>query len=301
MSRPFDSFSRRSRWFSLMAVAGMVLASCSAPIQKPIGPARDYEGAKDMFKRGRFDRALNFTDGLATASPPTAFTERARVLRAVIYAGELKSYKQLAEAYDRGTEKTLDTHVKAEYGRLRHDDLQYAGKAALGLAETAHQLVTDGVIAKELTLEASLPATEGPAEVKDLKRAAEGGWIEPGDQESMAHDSLRKGIDDALAGAVSGDRARVHSALANGSTKLNGLDFAIFLGHQLAEGAIVFDRKHGGDSAKAKMLCSAGDDVAKAALALLKDNPDKDKEKEVKKLQDQYKTILKSLEHLVYE
>jgi hypothetical protein len=300
MSRSLDWLSRSSFWFSLIALAGMVLASCSAP-QKPIGPERDYENAKDMFKRGRFDRAADLTDKLATASPPTAFTERARVLRVVIFAGELKSYKELAEAYDKGTEKTLDTHVKAEYGVLRHDDLQYAGKAALGLAETTHQLVTDGVIAKELTLELSLPASEGPAEVKDLKRVAEGGALNPDEEESLARDSLRKSIDDVLAGAVSGDQAKVHSALANGSTKLNGLDFAIFLGNQLAEGAVVFDRKHASDSQKAQTLCSEGEDVAKAALALLKDSPDKDKEKEVKKLQDRYKTILKSLEHLVYE
>jgi len=296
----FDLLCRSARRFSLIVGAGIVLAGCTAP-QKPAGPERQYEDAKDMFKRGRFDRALDLTDGLATASPPTAFTERARVLRAVIYAGELTSYKELAEAYGQGNEKTVDTHVRAEYGRLRHDNLEYAARAALGLAETAHQLVPEGAIAKELTLEVNLPATGGPVEVKDLKRVREGGATEPGDQENAAHDSLRKGIDDALAGAVSGDPAKARSALAGGSTKLNGLDFAIFLGKELAEGAIVFDRKHISDSQKAKLLCSEGDDVAKAALALLKDNPDKDKEKEVKKLQDRYKSILKSLEHLVYE
>jgi hypothetical protein len=296
-----DPFSRSSYRLILIAIAGVLLVSCSPPVQKPVGPAREYLDAKDLFKRGQFDRALEFTDGLATASPPTRFTERALVLRAVIYTGELKCYKDLAEAYSQGADKTKDRHIMGEFGRLRHDNLQYAARAALGLAETAHQLVTDGVIAKELTLEVNLPATEGPVEVKDLKRVAEGGWIEPDEQESVAHDSLLKGIDDAFADAVSGDRAKAHSALASGSTKLNGLDFAIFLGDQLAEGAIVFDRKHSSDSQKVQMLCTEGNDVVKAALALLKDNPDKEKEKEVKKIQDRYKAILKSLEHVVWE
>jgi hypothetical protein len=295
-----DAFSRSARWFSLIVLAGIVLAGCSGP-QKPAGPEKNYEDAKDMFKRGRFDRALDLTDKLATASPPTAFTERARVLRAVIYSGRVNSYKELAEAYDKGAEKAVDPDVKSKDGALRHDDLQYAGKAALGLAETARQLVTDGTITKELTLEVNLPATEGPVELEDLKRVAEGGGLNPDEQESLARASLRKSIDDALAGAVSGDRAKVRSALANGSTKLDGLDFAIFLGNQLAEGATVFDRKHASDSQRAIMLCSEGDDVAKAALALLKEKPDKNKEKEVKKLQDRYKSIRKSLEHLVYE
>jgi hypothetical protein len=46
---------------------------------------------------------------------------------------------------------------------------------------------------------------------------------------------------------------------------------------------------------KLKTLCTEGDETIKAAQGLLKDNPDKDKEKEIKKLQDRYKTILKNL------
>ena len=63
-----------------------------------MGPAGDYQDAKDMFKRNRFDRTLEFTDGLATASPPTKFTERARVLRVVVFSGQLKSAQGLADA-----------------------------------------------------------------------------------------------------------------------------------------------------------------------------------------------------------
>jgi hypothetical protein len=272
-----------------------LLVSCSPPVQRPTGPAYDYDAAKEMFKKGRFDRALEFSDGLATASPHTKFTERARVLRAVIFTGEVKSYKELAEAYQKGSEKTKNAHFEAEYGRLRHDNLQYGAAAALGLAETAHQLLEFGTIPKELTLEAPYPATEGPLEVKELLRVREGGWIEPDQQESAAIDSLRKGIDDALAEILSGDRSKARTVLASGSVKLDGVDFALFLGKQLLEGASIFDRKHGRDSMKLRTVCSEAEDTAKAALALLKDNPDKDKEKQVKKLQDQIKTVLKNL------
>jgi hypothetical protein len=288
------SFSRSSRWLIWIALASALIVSCSAPVEKPTGVARDYDDAKDMFKRGRFDRALEFTDGLATTTPPAQFTERARVLRAVIFTGQLKSAKELAEAYSKGAEETKNTHFKAEYGRLRHDNLEYAAKAALGLAETAHQLTSDGFIAKELILEASFPTTEGPLEVKELKHVEEGGWIEPDQQESAALDSLRKGIDGALADAVAGDRSKARTALASGSTKLSGVDVALFLGKELAEGAAIFDRKHSRDSMKLKTLCTEGDETIKAAQGLLKDNPDKDKEKEIKKLQDRYKTILKN-------
>ncbi len=288
---------RSLRCFSLIALAGFLFVSCSPPVERPTGSAGALDDAKDMFKRGRFDRALDFTDSLATATPPGAYTERARVLRAVIYTGELKSLKELAEAYGEGADKTKNKQFKADYQRLANDNLQAAAKAALNLAETAHQLVSDGQIAKELTLEASYPTTEGPTDVKELATVKSGAWLEPegaNSQESAAIDSLRKGIDDALAGAVAGDRPKAVSALASGSTKVDGADFAIFLAKGLTDGATIFDKKHRRDSQKLKTLCDEGDETLKAAAAQLKDKPDKDKEKAVKDLQDKIKKIRKN-------
>jgi hypothetical protein len=167
--------------------------SCSAPVQKPTGPAADYQDAKDMFKRGRFDRALEFSDGLASATPATKFTEKAQVLRVVIFTGQIKSYKELVDAYTKGADKTKNPHFKAAYETLRHDNMQDGMKAALGLAETAHQLVEGGKISKELTLEAPYPSIDAPLEVADLARVTEGGWIEPDHQESAAVDSMNRG------------------------------------------------------------------------------------------------------------
>jgi len=288
-------FPRNLGVLILALFASLIAASCSAPVPRPTGPAADYDDAKEMFKRGRFDRALEFSYGLSTSNPPTDFTERARVLRAVVFTGQLRGTKELAESYSKGADETKNPHFKAVYGGQRHDNFEYAAKAALSLAETAHQLTGNGTLSKELTLEASYPTMEGPLGLPALKRIEEGGWVEPDQQESTATDALRKGVDDALADLVSGDRAKARSALANGSTKLAGVDFGIFLGKQLAEGATIFDKKHERDSMKLKTMCNEGDEVIKATLALLKDNPDKDKEQQVKKLQDRFKTILKSV------
>jgi hypothetical protein len=287
-------FHRNHGLLILALLSSLLAASCSAPVPRPTGPAADYDDAKTMFQRGQFDRALEFSYGLSTSSPPTNFTERARVLRAIVFTGQLKGTKELAEAYSKGSDETKNPHFKAVYGSQRHDNFEYAAKAALGLAETAHQLAGDGTLPKELTLEASYPTTEGPLGLPALKRIEEGGWVEPDQQDSTATDALRKGVDDALADVVSGDRAKARSALANGSAKLEGVDFGIFLGKQLADGATVFDKKHARDSMKLKTMCNEGDEVIKATLALLKDNPDKDKQQEVKKLQDRFKTILKN-------
>jgi hypothetical protein len=173
--------------------------------------------------------------------------------------------------------------------------MQDGMRAALGLAETAHQLLEGGKVSKELILEAPYPSVEGPLEVADLGHVREGGWIEPDHQESAAIDSLNKGVDDALAEAVSGDRSKVRNALASGSTTISGLDFALFLGNQLVEAASFFDRRHSRDPLKFRTVCNEVYEAVKAADALLKETPDKDKEKQVRKLEDQIKTTLKSV------
>jgi hypothetical protein len=292
--------SSSSRWFSpyllllgLILAAGIILVSCGPSLKQPAAQASAYDRAKDAFKSGQLDKALELTGKLARATPPGDYTERARVLRAVIFTGELKAEGSLAEAYGKGSEKSKNSQFQAKYRRLHNDNLATAEKAALNLAETAHQLAPDGKMAKELTLEASYPATEGPSDIKQFAHVEEGGWIEPDEQENAATDALRKGIDDALADVVSGDRAKARTALAGGSLKLEGAPFAIFLAKELSDGAVLFDRHHGRDPQKLITLCDEGDAIVKAALALLQDAPDKDQMAEAKKLQEKFKTIRK--------
>ena len=286
----FRSFPQSLRLFVLI-VAGVVLVSCGPTSNNPASQASPYDRAKDAFKSGQLDKALDLTEQLATATPPADSTERARVLRTVIDTGEIRGTKDLAEAYSKGADKAKNPRFQTEYRRLHNDNLAAATKASLNLAETAHQIAPDGVIPKELTLDASYPTTEGPPEIKELARVEDGGWLEPDQQDSAAADALRKGVDDALADVVGGDQAKARQALAGGSTKLEGAAFAIFLAKELAEGAVVFNRHHSRDPQKLITICDEGEDSLKAALALLKDTPNKDQDKEVKKLQDKFKTL----------
>jgi hypothetical protein len=271
-----------------------LLVACSPPVERPKGAAGAYLDATDMFGRARYDRALEFTESVASASPANAYTERARVLRAIILSGQVNGYRELGEAYSKGAEAAKNPRYKAEYQRLRHDNFQYASKLALGLAEVAQQLTQGGTISKELTLEAPYPSVEGPMMIKQLGRVRDGGWIEPGDQEQVALDAPRAGIDDALAEVVRGDRFKAQTRMKAGPVKLDGAEFALFLGHQVLAGASLFDKNHMHDPQKFRVLCGIADQAAKAAGALLKDNPDPDKEKRLKKLEDQIKADAKN-------
>ena len=277
----------------LLFVAGVVLVSCG-PSSNTADQGPPYERAKNAFKSGKLTRALDLTETLAATTPPADATERAQVLRAVIFAGQLKSSLELSDAYAKGADKSKDSaDHEVAYRRLQNDNLEIAEKAAMGLAQTSLQIAPGGVIAKELTLEASFPTTEGPTEIKDMAALEKGEWLEPAKIDSMAVDALNKGIDDALAEAVGGDRAKAQQALAGGSTKLDGAAFAIFLAKGLTDGAVVFDLHHGVNAQRLNIMCDQGEASLKAALALLKDTPNKDEDKEIKKLQDKFKTLRK--------
>lgn len=292
MSRSSRSFSTSICLLGLNLVALIAVVGCGPGANQPAALS-PYDRAKDAFKNGQLDKALGLTDKLARKTPPADSTDRARVLRAVIYTGELKGSWELAEGYGKGAEKSKNPQFEADYRRLHNDNLSNAAKAALNLAETAHQIALGGAMPKQVTLEASFPITEGPTAIAQLERVEEGGWIEPDEQERAEADAMRKGVDDALADLVSGDRSKARQALANGSLQLDGAAFAIFLSKELAVGATVFDHHHGRDPQKLITLCDQGDLAAKEALALLKDSPNKDEEKQAGKLQDQFKTIRK--------
>jgi hypothetical protein len=269
----------------------MLLAGCAPSNTADQGPP--YPRAKAAFQSGRLQRALDLTDKLVVANPPDDYTARARVLRVVIYAGQLRSGKALAESFAKGAEKTKNHDWEIAYRRRQNDNLQAAGIAAMGLAETTHQLAHDGSIDKQLVLETNFPTVEGPTDIPELATIEKGDWVEPEKQDSITVDSLRKSLSDTLADLVGGDRAKAHQALAGGSTQIDGLALALFLAREMAEGAVVFDRHHGMNPQRFDILCNEGDEALKAAGALLQATPNKDQQKEVKKLQDKFKALRK--------
>jgi hypothetical protein len=278
----------------LAILVSIFTASCSQPVQHAAGPAVAYSNATGFFEKGDFRQAIDRTDDLAKASPPNEYTNRARVLRAVIFSGQMEAFEELADAYSKGMDKSQRPQVKSEYNNRRRDTVQMGGQKALHLVEVAHQLTQGGALPKDLILDTPYPKTEAPAAVAQLNQVTAGILIGPDDQEAAAVDAQRKAIADALGGALGGDRATARNALKAGPATLDGVTFALFLAKQLLNGATIFDRHHLHDTEKLKTMCGEADDAINAALAALKEKPDKQKEKDVKKLQDQIKTTLKN-------
>ena len=290
-----DSVFHLSREFFAVISSLVLVSACSSPSPKLTGPARGYAEAEESFKKGNFDRAVELTDKSANSSPPDEFTERTRVLRVIIFSGSVNAYKELTDAYEKGSQAAKEPALKGEYRRLRQDNFQLWSKGALVLGEVAQQLTTGGTIAKELTLEAPYPAAEGPTTVLQLDQVKKGTAIGPEGEEAAAADARRKGVDDALAEIMGGDRSKARTSLTAGSTKLSGAGCALFLAQQLLVGAEAFDRKHGDEPTKFMALHARSQEAVKAALAQLKESPNGDQEKEAKKLQDQLKSAMKTI------
>jgi hypothetical protein len=294
MSECSDASPRWRRSVIPVFLSLVFVLACSPPVERPKGLAADYADAKDMFKRGRLDRVIDITEGVAETKPPSQYVYEARVLRAVVFSGQMKAFDEMADSYQKGQKAVRQAEYAVTYRRQRQDSLQMAGNSALGLGEIAQQFIADGSFPKELVLDAPWPEAEGPEVVEELQRVREGGRISSEDQEAAGVDARRKGIDNALAEIVGGDRAKARTALVAGPVKLNGVDFAIFLGKQLVGGAKMFDNGHMQDPDKLKTLCALADNVAQQALALLKETPNKDQEKEIKKLQGDIKKTMRT-------
>jgi hypothetical protein len=289
-------FHRELRWYC--AVPSVILAlawltSCSPTVQQAQGPASQYAEAKEMFKQGNLDRSIDLTEALATVKPATAFTEKALVLRAVIFSGEVEAYKGIAEAYAKGGKSAKNPQYVADFDRRRDDALEFAGKRALDLGEADQGLLASGSLPKEITLDVPWPSVEGPEMLGEFMRVSQGIPLPDAERDTAAVEAQRKGIDDVLADIVGGDRSKARAEFTAGPVRVAGVDFAIFLTKQLLNGAKVFDRNHSDFPENLKALCGVGEQVAKSAQTLLKENPDKKKELAVRKVEEEIAALEK--------
>lgn len=281
--------------FVCISLAPILMVGCTPVAQRPAGPAGDYSDAADLFAKGNFKRCIQFSEGLATSKPPTSYTDRARVLRVVIFTGQVRAFKELSEAYSKGWEKSKVPSARSDFGFQRQNNLEYGGEAALNLQLVATQLTQGGELPKGLELEAPYPNAEGPTVLTELNRVVEGGGIDSGAQDTLAIDALRKEIDDTLGELVGGGRATARDKMKAGPVKLDHFKFAMLLAKQLENAAGMFDKKHSFDPEKFRGMCGEASEMTKVAQTTLKDNPDKDKGKEVKELQEQIKADLKTV------
>jgi hypothetical protein len=293
MNRDDPSESGLPRLWIPTLLLTLFLAACSSSVSPPKGPGVDYQQAQVMFKQGNLDRALTLTDAMVEGDADSPGATEARVLRAVIYSARIDAYREEADTYKKGSDVATKSQAVASYNRRRSNALQYGTEAALNLGEDIMQLTSKPDFPKEFTLDAPWPSAEGPAVIEEFARIGRGAWVPEETQDSAALDAQHKAIADVLGEVVGGDRNKARKAMEAGPVKLNGLDFALFLEKQMVEGLELFGPKYLASPGQLKTLCDVANRLGPPIEAMLKENPDKAKEAEFKKLQKQIKDLEK--------
>jgi hypothetical protein len=293
MNRDVSSHSGLSRLWIPIFLLTLFLAACSSSVTPPKGSGVDYQQAKMMFKQGNLDRALSLTDAMASGNAKNPDTLNARVLRAVIFSGRIDAYRELADAYKKGSQATSKAQSVTSYNRHESNAMQYGSEAALNLGEVIMEFTSMPEFPKELTLDAPWPAVEAPQDVDALGRIRRGIWVPENVQDSAGLDVQHKELADTLAEVVGGNRNKARTAMEAGPVKLNGLDFALFLEKQMVEGLQLFGPKYLANPGQLKTLCGVAERLVPPIEAMLKEKPDKAKEAEFKELQKKIKDAKK--------
>jgi hypothetical protein len=273
------------------------MIGCSSAVQKPAGPAGAYEKAKAAFAQGTsegYAKALDVLENLANANPSNDYTDRARVLRLVIFSGEVEGYKTLSDAYAKGTDTAKAPAIKSEYAALRRETVQRGAEPALRLGEVAMQLTKGGNVPKDLSLDAPYPSLEPPTTVPALDRVRTGLKIGPDDQAQAESACVRMGVADALAALLHGDRSKAKAAMNAGPVPIDSAEFGFFMANQIMAGATFYDPKHLDDPSHFRALVGVAGDALQPIQAAIKQSPDREQARRLKKLQAQINAALKA-------
>jgi len=277
-----------------LVLAGMT--GCSSSNQ-PTGPAGVYAKAKAIFGQSAnlgYDADIDALQNLADADPPTDYTTRARVLRLVYLSGQVQGYRTLSEAYAKAADAAKPAALKTEYTGLKRNVDERGAELTLRLGEVAMQLTKGGGLPKDLVLDLPYPSVDVPPAIPALDTARTGTEIGRQDQAQAETLATRTGVVDALAAILHTDRAKAKSEMNAGPVTIDPNEFRLFVADQIMAGAVFYDPKHLYDPTHYKLLVGVAQDALQPVQATLKQTPDPDCAKRLKKLQDQIKSGLKA-------
>lgn len=283
----------------LLAIVAFSLANmvaCSSSNQ-PTGPAGVYAKAKANFAKGAnlgYDADIDALSALANADPPNEYTTRARVLRLVYLCGQVQGYRTLSEAYAKAADAAKPAALKSEYTTRRRNVDQRGAELTLRLGEVAMQLTKGGGLPKDLILDLPYPNVDVPPAIAPLETAKTGVEIGREDQAQAELLTTHIGVVDTLAAILHTDRAKAQAQMNAGPVTLDPTEFRLFLADQIMAGAVFYDPKHLYDPTHYKLLVGVAQDSLQPVQATLKQTPDPNCAKRLKKLQDQIKSGLKA-------
>ncbi len=267
--------------------------ACTPPQERATGYEKVFEDAKETFGQSRFTKAQDYATNLAKASPANEYSERGQLLSIVISNGLAGAYKELGDAYRDGGEDMESAADRSEYANRRLNYFQDAKSHTLHLAEMSSRFLQtqkEGEV-KELTLEAPIPAAEGPAVNQQLERVRNGMRLQTVEHEDAHLNAVRTGMKRSLAEVLGVEPSEVPTALETGSAKVTNVALCLFLTRQLLENAEALGPKGVNEPKMRLAVLDRAGMALDRAQELLEAGPEPDQE-----LQKSAKTLKRDLE-----
>ncbi|MCI0423860.1 MAG: hypothetical protein L0312_32385 [Acidobacteria bacterium] len=277
-----------------LCLMGMMLAmSCGSgktQVSKN-SPEYIYSQAKEAMAEVKYEKAISLTNDILQKFPDSDYAAKARILRVVLLAGLSSAYRDMAEAYLAGFEKSIQNA-----GKLRSVAFDYYRKqknAALGFSEACDYFLKDGSARKTYVLECDFPTRE-VAHNKRLDEVREGGVLDGEQRRAAEEHEVWDGMLNTLSFFVgaAGDRPKAKKLLESGSKTMDRPEFIVRLGRTLLDNQKVFGRQALNDVQQYRQLYERALQCSELSQKLLKESPSP----ETQAMADNLKTELESLE-----
>ncbi len=254
-------------------------------------PEYQYSEVKEAMAEIKYEKAISLTSEIQSKFPNSESADKARILRLILLAGLSAGYREMADAYLAGFEKSIKNA-----GQLRSTAFDYYRKqknTALGFYESCDYFMKNFSGETRYVLECEFPSKD----ITQNRRLTEvrGGDLLDTEQRRMAEeDELQNGLILALTRflAVGGDRAEARKLLESGSRPLDPAEFTVVLGRTLLENQKLFGRTALHEVQTYRKFYQKASECSELALKILKEKPNK----ETQAIADELKAEIDALE-----
>ncbi len=272
--------------------SSLVAWSGCAPSPKPVTPASQFAEAKEMLRQRTHDRAL---DSLAKLSKQeNEMAERARMLSIAVLGGMGESYREMADAYMKGS---TVVRTEAEKMRFRKMAMDYYGMARVRSLNYVEQLLpllrkSD---TKPFTVEARFPEASA-VENATLNKLQQGIWVGEEERYRAELDMLDLWVAKILCASASvSDLNQGRALYQKGTVDLDPRGYFVAMAKTMMDASALFTPKALDNSRMRRLFYEKADETLDVSMRLLKMQPDKALETRARRMKQDCQKELKRL------
>jgi hypothetical protein len=285
-------WSRHFPWYVPLVFGLSILGCNQVPKAARGSPEYSYSEAKRAVAEVKYEKAISLAGDVQTKFPDSDYAGKARILRIVLFAGLSEGYKNIADAYISGFEKSIRNP-----GLLRSTAFDYYRKQkteALGLYETASYFLKNFSEKTSYDLDCEFPKKDVTDNTR-LNEIRQGNILDSDQRRVAEEDELQNGVIRSLAAFVgaSGDRAKARKLLASGPRPLDHAEFLVILGRTFMDNQKLFGRSALNDTQNFRQFYQKASECTNLALKILKQKPNKGLQIQADQLEAEIKALEK--------